>query len=131
MLKVVDYFANKENGSYGDIYSDVADLRKDHPKAEIIAGYGVLDTKTGFSPIESADWYWTREEAQAFIDAADDEPRYYWDRMSDYDESDGVEIVTAYGTETCRIIDNEEGGVIAYAHSGNVERIVAALRAAE
>lgn len=61
----------------------------------------------------------------------EDEPRYYWDEMSEYGPEDSVEIVTAYGDDTCRVIDLESGGVILYCHKDNAHRIVMALRAAE
>ena len=70
MLKVINYYSNKVDGSFEDIYTDLEDLRKDHPDAEVITGYGVHDTETGYSPNDAADWYATYDEAQAFIDAA-------------------------------------------------------------
>lgn len=43
-------------------------LFADHPDAEMLTGWGARDTATGYSPDDAADWYWTRADAQAFID---------------------------------------------------------------
>jgi hypothetical protein len=68
MFTVIVLYANNIDGVYGDIYTELHDLEKDHPEAHVLLGYGVMDTATGFTHIDSSDWYWTRVEAQAFID---------------------------------------------------------------
>jgi hypothetical protein len=68
MLSVVPYFANDEDGVYGDIYKNVTNLRIDHPTAKILTGFGVRDSETGMSPEDAADWYATEADAQAYID---------------------------------------------------------------
>lgn len=51
------------------------------------------------------------------------EPRFYWDTELEDDELTEF----PYGDDTARIIDLEEGGVIAYTHHLSAPAIVASL----
>lgn len=59
-------FANKDpnTGIYGDIYSQPADVLRDHSRDQMLTGYGVLDLNTGLLTAASADFYKTATEAQ-------------------------------------------------------------------
>lgn len=68
---IVKYYADtlytnddKENGYpyYGDIYLTKEDVLKDHPEAEILEGYGFIDTETGCQPEDTPDWFDDIEE---------------------------------------------------------------------
>lgn len=65
-LHIVKLFANHEDGTYGDIYSQKWDYLENYEEDELMIGYGVCDPVTGFLLDESADFYETLEEAEAF-----------------------------------------------------------------
>lgn len=68
MLKVIKLYANKDvTGIYGDIYTSREECVAEHPNAEVLEGFGVLDTATNYAPDDSRDWYDTEAEAQAYI----------------------------------------------------------------
>lgn len=62
-LRIIQLFANEDNGIYGDIYSTVEEVLEEHPGATVLQGYGILDTETGFVVDESEDFYATEAEA--------------------------------------------------------------------
>lgn len=75
--KIVKYYANtlytngdKENGNpyYGDIYLTKEDVLKAHPDAEILEGYGLIDTETNYHPDDADDWYDSVEEVIKYIE---------------------------------------------------------------
>jgi hypothetical protein len=56
-----------------------------------------------------------------------EEPQVYWD--GEDEEDDHTEPTHfPFGVDTVRIIDLQQGGVIAYCHKDNAHRIVMALR---
>lgn len=65
--EIIKFYANEENGHYGDIYTSKEDVLKDHPQAEIMEGYGFIDPTIGFCPDEAGDWYETIEEVEQAI----------------------------------------------------------------
>lgn len=65
-LHITKLFANREDGTYGDIYSQKWDYLENYEEDEMMVGYGVYDPKTGFIVDEAADFYETLEEAEAF-----------------------------------------------------------------
>ncbi len=74
--QVIKYYADtlytnndKENGVpyYGDIYTSRDEVLQNHPNAEVLEGFGVLDTETGYSPDDVDDWYDTVEDVLDFI----------------------------------------------------------------
>lgn len=68
-LTVAVLFANKDKLTdiYGDIYTEEAECRRQHPADAVLLGYGVLDLSTGLLADRSADFHTTPEEARAFI----------------------------------------------------------------
>jgi len=55
--KVQTIFANKtEDGIYGDIYDFRSDAEREHPGAEILTGYCVIDVGLGLIPEGCNDW---------------------------------------------------------------------------
>jgi hypothetical protein len=62
-LRVIQLFANEDNGIYGDIYNTPEEVREEHPGATVLIGYGILNEETGFIVDESADFYATEAEA--------------------------------------------------------------------
>lgn len=69
-LLVITLFANLDGatGIYGDIYTDRGECLENHPGDEVLTGFGVLDASTALLVSDSADFYDTAIEAQAFID---------------------------------------------------------------
>lgn len=66
---------------------------------------------------------YTNEPLKVDIEAGDpDEPQVYWDMAHDGDDEH-----TPYGDDTARIIDLQAGGVIAYCHKDNADKLVRAL----
>ncbi|AJD93714.1 hypothetical protein JMA_43970 (plasmid) [Jeotgalibacillus malaysiensis] len=65
-LNIVKLYASHEDGTYGDIYSQKWDYLENYDEDELMVGYGVSDPLTGFLVDESADFYETLEEAEAF-----------------------------------------------------------------
>lgn len=57
------------------------------------------------------------------------EPQVYWDDDQPDEWTEDEAKILPYGDDTCRIIDLEQGGVIAYCHRNNANRIAMALRA--
>jgi hypothetical protein len=51
------------------------------------------------------------------------EPQIYWDAHHEDDDK------RPYGEDTAAIVDLQQGGIIAYCHKDNANRIVMALRA--
>lgn len=92
-LHVVKLYANldREFDMYGDIYDTPADVRKEHPDAEILHGFGVLDGATGFLADGSEDWYEVEDDALAFISAARDNEEYERLRRTDSNDLTGDE----------------------------------------
>lgn len=67
-LRVIELFANEENGIYGDIESTPEAVLEAHPGATVLKGYGILDEGTGFLVDESEDFYGTEAEALEDMD---------------------------------------------------------------
>lgn len=53
---------------YGDIYDSEEAVKKLHPDAEVMIGFGVYDTSTGILFDESPDWCWSIDDALDFIE---------------------------------------------------------------
>jgi hypothetical protein len=68
-LRIIKLYGNKTaHFAPEDIYSDREECLQDHPNDEVLEGFGVLDTETGFCTDDSDDWYETEEDAQEYID---------------------------------------------------------------
>ena len=66
---------------------------------------------------------YTNEPLKVDIGMEDpEEPQVYWDMVQDGDDEN-----RPYGEDTARIIDLQAGGVIAYCHKDNADRLVGAI----
>ena len=64
--QIVTVYANQDDDyEYGDIYATRCEAAKNHPDDNIIFGFCVVDTATGFIPEDCNDWNDTIEEAIA------------------------------------------------------------------
>jgi len=68
----------------------------------------------------------TEEKNGVRIAGSDEESPIYWDNFIEDDETPAEHL--PYGEGTARIIDEGQGGVIAYCHVDTANRIVEALR---
>ena len=64
---IVKFYANTENGHYGDIFTSKDDVLATYPDTEVMEGYGFVCPITGFCPDEAGDWYKTVEETEEAI----------------------------------------------------------------
>jgi len=69
-LNIIKLYGNvTENFQPEDMYDSRVECLSDHPHDEVMEGWGVLDTETGFLEAGSEDWYDTEEDAQKYIDS--------------------------------------------------------------
>lgn len=73
---IVKYYANtlytnndEKNGYayYGDIYTAKEELVREHPKAEILEGFGLIHAEKNYHPDDAPDWFDTVEEVEDYI----------------------------------------------------------------
>ena len=64
-----EVYANKVDNTYGDIFTDIDECKKEQPNEEILTGYYVdISDKDGDGiNSDSPDWFPTIEEARSFI----------------------------------------------------------------
>lgn len=55
-----------ENGSYGDIYENFEEFKKEKPNSSYFFGYCIIDRETGFVPVDAADLFETVEDAMDY-----------------------------------------------------------------
>lgn len=65
--QIIKLYANKEEGTYGDIYVSKQELLVDYPEANVLEGFGVTYKESGGTPDSSDDWYWTIDEAREYV----------------------------------------------------------------
>lgn len=63
MLQIKKLYAEVTPYGYGDIYESVEALAEEHPDAEVLEGYGIFNSSTGYLVDESQDIYWDKEDA--------------------------------------------------------------------
>ncbi len=51
------------DGSYGNIYNDMSEFKKECPVSEYRFGYSIIDRKTGCVPEECSEWSYSVKEA--------------------------------------------------------------------
>lgn len=69
-LNIIKLYGNvTEHFQPEDMYDSRQECISDHPNDEVMEGWGVQDTETGFLEADSEDWYDTEEDAQAYIDS--------------------------------------------------------------
>ena len=61
IVEIVD--GNGIHNSYGDVYDNFEDFKKDKPNSNYKFGYVVFDTKYGYVPDNCNDWNDSVEEA--------------------------------------------------------------------
>lgn len=92
-FQIQKIFANKmPDGSYGDIYDFPSDVRKEHPNAQVMVGYCVVDIGAGIVPHGCNDWNNTVAEAEA-----DYEENVVPCLDEEFDEISDVEYVKDFG----------------------------------
>lgn len=67
------------------------------------------------------------DREQGYAASADESSSIYW---TDAPTDSGETYAHLYGAATAAIVDEAEGGIIAYTHAENAPRVVAALRGA-
>ena len=70
---IVIVCANKEDGIYGDIYTSLDECRFEHPGNEILFGFYVSVDVNEHPNVDAPDWFYTLEDAIAWIDKQDAE----------------------------------------------------------
>lgn len=73
-LEIIYLYANEWNETYGDIYTEIEDLLREHPDSMVIRGFGIYDPKTGFSPDWVDDFYAIVSEAISHASSKQVEP---------------------------------------------------------
>lgn len=74
---------------------------------------------------------YTNEPLKVDIEQEDpEEPQVYWDQEPDDERAAAIATGhehSPFGADTARIIDLQQGGVIAYCHKNNADRLVRAI----
>lgn len=69
----------------------------------------------------------TEQTTPTYITAAGEDPRIWSFGPPPAEDLDGEPITLPYGEETVGIVDDNQGGIIAYAHQNSADTITAAL----